>query len=275
MATPDAVRGGPRRRAGRNDDKTRLSARVWRDRLHRTLLDVSMPDSLFIHDNQGWFVEVNTRACESLGYTRDELLAMNVTDVEQDFDRPAAQAAWRCIEEGTQNILYGHHRRKDGSIFPVEVRFGLMQVGRVRFYVGLVSDISSRGTEVETLPMKAALLASAGGRTGAARQHALDVGVEVDSILRGLAALVGSGPHRSEAELEWARAGIARLGALAGPDYGVRLLDAVEALQVDLEAWLGPHAWVVSQADMQAARSELTAAIQELTIMLLGSPHKP
>ena len=35
-------------------------------------------DAYFVHDFEGRFLDVNRRACESLGYTREELLRMTV-----------------------------------------------------------------------------------------------------------------------------------------------------------------------------------------------------
>ena len=39
----------------------------------RTFLE-EIPDALIAHDLSGRIVDVNRRACESLGYTREELL---------------------------------------------------------------------------------------------------------------------------------------------------------------------------------------------------------
>ncbi|PKP29561.1 MAG: histidine kinase, partial [Bacteroidetes bacterium HGW-Bacteroidetes-17] len=40
-------------------------------------------DSLFVHDFNGKLLDVNQRACDSLGYSREELLKLSVFDVEQ------------------------------------------------------------------------------------------------------------------------------------------------------------------------------------------------
>ena len=64
------------------------------DARYRMLVDQSA-DALFVHDFQGRFVEVSQRACDSVGYTRAELLSMSVVDLEQDFDLARAQAALR------------------------------------------------------------------------------------------------------------------------------------------------------------------------------------
>jgi PAS domain S-box-containing protein len=101
-------------------------------------------DAFFAHDLNGRFIEVNQRACDSLGYTRTELLQMGVDDIEQDFDLQAAQAEWAKIEPGAPFTLLGHQRRKDGSLFPVEVRFGRFDRHGEKFFLGLVRDITER-----------------------------------------------------------------------------------------------------------------------------------
>ncbi len=101
-------------------------------------------DAFFVHDFNGRFVEVNRRACESLGYTRKELLSMSVTDVEQDFDLISAQAQWAKIEPGVDFTLYGHQRRRDGTLFPVEVRFGSSIWRGEKLYLGMARDITER-----------------------------------------------------------------------------------------------------------------------------------
>ncbi|MBI9050207.1 MAG: PAS domain S-box protein [Anaerolineaceae bacterium] len=101
-------------------------------------------DAFFVHDFDGKFVQVNQQACQSLGYSKRELLSMSVTDVELDFDLAAAQTEWAKIEPGVPFTLYGHQKRKDGSIFPVDVRFGCAIWKEKKLFLGLVRDISAR-----------------------------------------------------------------------------------------------------------------------------------
>jgi len=75
-------------------------------------------DAIFLHD-QGRIIEVNEQACRSLGYSREELLRLNVTDIEAEVDWPEIQ---RIFRQGASNIFIGRHRRKDGTTFPVEIR---------------------------------------------------------------------------------------------------------------------------------------------------------
>jgi two-component system cell cycle sensor histidine kinase/response regulator CckA len=109
----------------------------------RTLVEQAS-DALFVHDREGRFVDVNHQACESLGYSRDELLSMTVFDVEQDFDHATARQVWEQGPPGEVRTVYGHQRRKDGSIFPVEVRLRACAVKGERLYIRLVRDITDR-----------------------------------------------------------------------------------------------------------------------------------
>ena len=101
-------------------------------------------DAFFVHDFNGRFVEVNQQACRSLGYSREELLCMSVTDVEQDFDLESAQAQWAHIEPDADFTLYGRQKRKDGTIFPVEIHFGCTMWQGEKLFLGMVRDITER-----------------------------------------------------------------------------------------------------------------------------------
>lgn len=87
-------------------------------------------DALMAHDSQGRFVDVNERACQNLGYSREELLQMSVGDVEANFlGRYVARylgTLWTRLQPGQSIKLQGRHRRKDGSTFPVDVHVSLL-----------------------------------------------------------------------------------------------------------------------------------------------------
>lgn len=101
-------------------------------------------DALFVTDESGAIVDANRQACASLGYSRDELLRMNVLDTEAETDRSNRAGAWRMIEKGRPINLEGRQRRKDGSVFPVEIRCGSFELLGQTFYLSLVRDISER-----------------------------------------------------------------------------------------------------------------------------------
>jgi PAS domain S-box-containing protein len=101
-------------------------------------------DAIFVHDLEGDFVDVNRQACESLGYSREELLAMSVPDVEVTYAPGSLRRLWKQITSGPPRTLEGVHRRKDGSTFPVEVRVGVFEAEERPLMLALVRDVSGR-----------------------------------------------------------------------------------------------------------------------------------
>ncbi len=67
------------------------------------------------------FLEVNDVACRTYGYTREEFLTMTVRDVRPSEDIGAMQGWTRTTDSQALGAGNWHHRRKDGTIFPVEI----------------------------------------------------------------------------------------------------------------------------------------------------------
>ncbi len=118
-------------------------------------------DALYIHDRGGQFLDVNQRACETLGYSREELLRMGVLDVERDFDLAAAKAVWDGLQPGSLITLLGHHRRKDGSVFPTEIRVSCFELNGQLLITSLARDISERLHAEERLRQAAVVFENA------------------------------------------------------------------------------------------------------------------
>ncbi len=116
----------------------------------RTLAEQAT-DSIFLHDIEGRFVDVNQQACATLGYSRDELLGMTVTDIDVDYAPDQARALWNGLKPGVPVTVEGRHRRKDGSVFPVEVRIGLFHLDQKTFGLAIARDITERKQAEETL----------------------------------------------------------------------------------------------------------------------------
>jgi PAS domain S-box-containing protein len=107
-----------------NADISEPKQREWeleRSRERWRALFENSPDAIAVHDANGNIVEVNEQNVESLGYTRDELLSMNVADFEVGYTREELQEVWKAMDAGERMKVEGEHRRKDGSTFPVEV----------------------------------------------------------------------------------------------------------------------------------------------------------
>ena len=107
----------------------------------RTFVDHAT-DAFFLHGWNGTILDVNSQACDSLGYTRAELVGLRpeAIDLETDFRREIASR----LDTGDVIAFDSRHRRKDGSTFPVEVRLRPFTQEGKRFAVALVRDITQR-----------------------------------------------------------------------------------------------------------------------------------
>jgi PAS domain S-box-containing protein len=133
---------------GRTAGVERLVGERWRElreseRRFRHLVD-NAGDAFFLRTEQGKILDVNRRACDSLGYTRKELLAMTIMDVDVSFGSTnLAQYSNRPAEDYPLTFE-GAHRRKDGTTFPVEIRLAPLDVSGQRMMLALVRDITDR-----------------------------------------------------------------------------------------------------------------------------------
>jgi PAS domain S-box-containing protein len=88
--------------------------------------------------------EVNEHACRSLGYSRQELLGMTMLDIDPAFSREKWAAERSLLAEEQVQIIQAHHRRKDGTGFPVEVTVNYLEKDSNGFSYIFVTDVSSR-----------------------------------------------------------------------------------------------------------------------------------
>jgi PAS domain S-box-containing protein len=110
----------------------------------RTLVE-NAADAFFLHDTQGRIIDVNQRACDSLGYSRAELLSMDVSDVERNArSAERARRYWGALSPGDTATVEGVHRRRDGTTFPVEVHLRQLDWSDQKPVLALVRDITKR-----------------------------------------------------------------------------------------------------------------------------------
>lgn len=101
-------------------------------------------DAFFAFDQEYRITEVNQIACDNLGYEREELLGLTLSDVELKFDPEEQGVTWEAFEPGVPVTVEGVHRRRDGSTFPVEVRLSLVDHDGYTRLFALVRDVSER-----------------------------------------------------------------------------------------------------------------------------------
>jgi PAS domain S-box-containing protein len=109
----------------------------------RTFVDHAT-DALMLHREDGTIFDVNRQACESLGYSRDELIGMSPLDIDPDADKALMKRIRARLDAAEIVSFESRHRRKDGSLFPVEIRVREFRQGGQRFGLSLIRDITER-----------------------------------------------------------------------------------------------------------------------------------
>ena len=109
----------------------------------RTFVDHAT-DAFFLHDEELAIIDVNQQACEGLGYSRDELIGMHPRDFDAGLDSDSIARFAALVGLGEVVTFETRHRRKNGTVFPVEIRARQFQQDGARFRLSLVRDISER-----------------------------------------------------------------------------------------------------------------------------------
>ncbi len=112
------------------------------DERYRTLLQTAM-DGFWLTDVNGKLLQVNEAYCRMSGYTMLELLSMRISDVECKETRVATVDHIKKVIDQGEDRFESKHRRKDGSIFNVEVSVQYRQIEGGRLVVFL-QDITER-----------------------------------------------------------------------------------------------------------------------------------
>lgn len=162
---------------------------------YREMLEQA-PSPILVHDMSGRLIEVNKRACESLGYTRAELLGKYIWEIDPEGIRTGKDKLWQSVLAGHQVTFQSRHFRKDGTAFPVEITLGAMHLDQGPAIFGVAQDITERLRAEAALHALTARLQEV--REEESRRIARELHDELGQLLTGLKMDV----HWVERELE-------------------------------------------------------------------------
>ena len=105
-------------------------------------------DAMYLHGvKEGMpteFMEVNEVATEMLGYSRDELLSMSPRDIDADTASDKMSSIMEELADSDKKTFEVQHRKKDGSLVPVEISAHLFEMGGEKVVHAIARDISER-----------------------------------------------------------------------------------------------------------------------------------
>jgi diguanylate cyclase (GGDEF)-like protein/PAS domain S-box-containing protein len=99
-------------------------------------------DAYWLVDGEGKLLDVNMAVCEMLGYDRDEMLTMHISQIDATEQTEAVKARIDRIHKRGSARFEAVHRRKDGSLLDVDV--SVTYIPSQNFHVAFIRDISER-----------------------------------------------------------------------------------------------------------------------------------
>ncbi len=107
-------------------------------------------EGIFVHDLKGRIVDVNEVACSQSGYSREELLTLNIFDLHTDntysnnLSKIEITKLWNSWQTGERFQYEGEHQRKNGAVYPIEVSTGVIDYGNNKYILAIIKDITER-----------------------------------------------------------------------------------------------------------------------------------
>lgn len=118
------------------------------------MLDRSGEAIFLLDPKTAKFIDVNPTCYEQLGYTRDELIGMNMFQVQILGDHTTSEQ-WAnlvsLLRVKNSHSISGSHQRKDGTTFPVEITVSLSRHEGREFMLAIARDVTQRKTVERSL----------------------------------------------------------------------------------------------------------------------------
>jgi len=109
-------------------------------------------ESMVVTDQKAWrMVNVNRKACETYGYTREEMLKLKPEDLVAPGRLAVFNERFKGVAGGEGLVYESENRRKDGTLFPVEVSASCVEFGSRKYVYFICRDITERKKAEEAL----------------------------------------------------------------------------------------------------------------------------
>ncbi|MBC8274159.1 MAG: PAS domain S-box protein, partial [Chloroflexi bacterium] len=131
---------------GRKQAEEALAAEAIRRRI---LIDQSR-DGIVVLDEDAKLYEANQRFAEMLGYTPEELRELHTWDWDTQWTREELLEMGRSVDEAGV-LLETRHRRKDGTVFDVDISVNSAVIAGQKLLFCVSRDITERKRAEETI----------------------------------------------------------------------------------------------------------------------------
>ncbi len=122
-------------------------------------------DAIFIHDPEGNIVDVNQKALDLFGFSRQEIMRLKIRDLHPEKEFEQSKMAFETVTTQGHVKFEIEFKKKNGLCFPAEVSSSMFEIGGRKVIQGIVRDITERKRFEEKL-IRSSKLASLGVLAG-------------------------------------------------------------------------------------------------------------
>ena len=102
-------------------------------------------DAMFLHklegEKPGKFLEVNDVACQSLGYSRNEMQKMDPTDINTPKSNSQIPIVMNNLLKDDKTTFEAVQITKDGELFPVEINTHIFVIRGEKYILSISRDL--------------------------------------------------------------------------------------------------------------------------------------
>lgn len=107
---------------------------------YRTLVEQAI-DAIALYDAEGKVLDVNSGAVELLGYSKEELVSMSLSQILTAEELSGSPVRYDILKDGSSTIKQRMMKRKDGTVVQTEVRSQQLPDGR---FLSVIRDLTDR-----------------------------------------------------------------------------------------------------------------------------------
>jgi PAS domain S-box-containing protein len=101
-------------------------------------------DFVYVVDADSRFIAVNYAVCRSLGYSQQELIGKNVSDIDIIYDPVTWQKTFKKLRKAGSMRLETMQRNREGEVFPVEMTINYLLYNGKEYCVSIGRDVTDR-----------------------------------------------------------------------------------------------------------------------------------
>lgn len=128
-------------------DRRNAEEALWENEAkYRALFDAELDAIIVVDKESGMVAETNAPASSMYGYSSDELRSMHITDLSNEPKKTRA-----ALGQDMSRVPLRYHRKKDGTVFPVEVNMNTFHIGGRAMVVCTIRDITEYTRTLQAL----------------------------------------------------------------------------------------------------------------------------